>query len=160
MRTRHRTDISFADLTVLAQFILALDRVFINSDSPVYDLGETEMLLPLWIEGENGWELTAYKVFRQQALGISRNGMIHTCKDYLQIPMRDVLDVLYRLSMLAVVPGTRVGEKPPFRLSFDGSSRSDANIFGPGYRTKFVKEGFIIEKRRIVYGFRKGEGDE
>lgn len=153
MDTRHRKDINFADLSLLAQLARALDRVRINSVSPVYELGETDMLIARWTEGGNGWELSRYKVVRQEALGISRNSMLRLCRDYLHVSLADVLDLLYRLSMISVTPDTRVGDKPLFRQSFSGPTRANANLFGAGYMKEFVKAGFIIEKRRAIGGF-------
>ncbi len=153
MDTRHRKDISFADLSLLAQVVCALNRVRIKSVSPVYELGETDMLLPRWVEGDNGWELSRYKVVRQEALGITCNGLRKACKGYMKVEMKSVLDLLYRLSVIAVTPDARVGEEPHFRQSFSGSSKTNAAIFGAGYMTEFVKAGFIIEKRRAIGGF-------
>lgn len=154
MATRHRSDIGYDDLKLLARFVRALDKVFINSMSPVFELGEYDMLLPLWGLTGNGWEVSSYRLFTQEAIGLSRNGMLQVCRDYMRVPVAEVLAVLYKLSMLAVIPGTEVMDKPQFRQPFFGVPRDFADWPEANSMTKYVKSGFVIEKRRAVGGFR------
>ena len=154
MATRHRSDICFADLTLLACFAHALDRVFIHSFSPVFELGEYDMLLPLWFQGGGDWKLSTYRIFKQQAIGLSHNGMVQVCRDYMKVPMVQVLNLLYKLSMLSVIDGTQVDDKPRFRQPFSGIPREYIDWDDADSMRKHVRQGFIIEKRRAVGGFR------
>jgi hypothetical protein len=156
MATRHRTDISAEDMKLLVCFTYALQVVFINNCSPVYVLGEVPMLLPYWFVSGDGWKLSSYKEVNQAAIGLSRNAMKHICEEYLHVPVKVMLDVLWRLAMVAVVPGTTVYDPPRFRMPFDGIPR-DLSEWGYVER-KHVREGFIIEQRRAEGGFRKGGG--
>lgn len=154
MATRHRSDISFDDLTLLATFAKSLDKVFINSNSPVYELEQYDMLLPFWVLTGNGWEVSHYRTITQEAIGLSRNGMIQVCVDYMHVPVKGVLEVLHKLAIVAVIPDTTVGDEPLFRQPFSGYTREDFEW--PDYvsKIKHIKEGFIFEKRRTTGGFR------
>lgn len=149
MASRHRSDITFDDLTLLACLVSALKKVPYRFYSPIYVLGEYEMLLPFWVLTGNGWEVAHYREVRQEAIGIPRNALLHVCRDYLKIPLSTILKLLNKLSMLSVVPGTQVGDEPQFRQPFYGVLLDDWDG-----SEKFVKSGFIIEKRRITGGFR------
>lgn len=151
MASRHRHDIGYEDLKLLARFVHALDKVFINTFSPVFELGEVEMLLPLWILTGNGWEVCRYRLFTQEAIGLSRNGMIQVCRDYMHVSVSDMLNLLHKLSMVSVAPKTQVGDTPEFRQTFFGIPRDEVEWGGSA---KYVKGGFVIEKRRAVGGFR------
>ena len=151
MASRHRKDISYEDLKLLARFARSLDKVFINCCSPLFELGQVDMLLPLWVLTGNGWEVSSYRLFTQEAIGISRNGMIQVCRDYMRVPVRDMLNLLHKLSMVSVTPRTQVGDTPQFRQTFFGIPRDEVEWGGSA---KYVKDGFVIEKRRAVGGFR------
>lgn len=149
MASRHRSDITFDDLTMLARLVSALKKVPYRFYSPLYELGEYDMLLPLWVLTGNGWQVSHYREIRQEAIGIPRNAFIHVCRNYLKESPGRVLRVLFKFSMLSVVPGTKVGDEPQFRQPFYGVLLDD---WEGG--EKYVKAGFIIEKRRITGGFR------
>lgn len=154
MASRHRSDVTFDDLTLLARFARALVKVPVKFYSPMYVLGEVDMLLPFWVLTGNGWEVAFYRVVTQEAIGITRNGFLHVCRNYLHEPPGNIIKLLNKLSMLAVIPGTEVGEEPQFRQPFFGVVSDYAEMPEADSMMKYVKGGFIIEKRRIVGGFR------
>lgn len=149
MASRHRSDITFDDLTLLARFVSALKKVPYRYYSPEYELGEYDMLVPFWMLAGGSWKIAFYREIRQEAIGIPRNAFIHVCRNYMKVPPGQILDLLFKLSMLAVVPGTQVDDEPQFRQPFFGVVLD--NWEGG---EKYVKAGFIIEKRRISGGFR------
>lgn len=120
MATRHRKDMQHMDFYVLSRFVHAIRQVCINSRCPALELGTITMLLPTWYLSGAGWGLAGYREYTEPAFGIPRNHMQTMC-DYLGIEMRVVLDVLFRFSMLAVVPGTLATDlKPRFRMGYSG----------------------------------------
>lgn len=147
MATRHRKDLSFADFSLLARFCHSLNEACSKSPCAVYDLGEYTLHLPVWYQAAGIWQLSAYKEFTEEAIGISRNTMEQVCKG----TMREMLPLLYLFSMLSVTADTQVGDlKPLFRQQFSGK-RWNSN------QMEFIKAGFILEKRRALGGFRKVE---
>ena len=155
MASRHRSDITSSDLLLLARFASALNKVFIFMFSPVYELGTVDMVLPLWYLAGGEWKVSSYRVFTQEAIGLSRNGMIQLCRDYMKVPLIEVLELLHKLSMIAVVPGTSADDKPQFRQPFSGIRWDLLDDLDSEHMIDHIPAGFIIEKRRSCGGFRK-----
>lgn len=152
MATRYRKDITSSDILLLARFASALNKVCINTYSPVFELGVVSMLLPFWYATGETWKVSSYKYVEQEAIGLSRNGMIQVCRDYMRVPVADMLELLHKLSIVAVVGGTYVDDKPKYRQPFSGIPRDEVEWGGI---VQFVPAGFIIEKRRAIGGFKE-----
>jgi hypothetical protein len=147
MATRHRKDLSFADFSLLARFCHALNEACGKSPGAIIELGVYTLRLPVWYLAAGLWQLVGYKEFTEEAIGIGRNTMEQVCKG----TMREMLPLLYQFSMLSVTADTQVGDlKPRFRQQFSGRRWHSNEV-------KFVKAGFILEKRRALGGFRKVE---
>lgn len=154
MATRHRRDLTLADFQMLASFCRALEVVFINTYSPVYELGVLNLKFPIWYASGGGvWMLAGYREYQEPAIGISKNHLEQVCSGYLGLNMSNVLNLLYKFSMIAVTPDTQATDhKPRFRQPFTGIRRE---YYGYIDDQENIKHGFIIEKRRAVGGFRK-----
>jgi hypothetical protein len=147
-KTTHRKDITTEDFKLLAQFSAALHNVRTPwCDTVVCQLGVVLMLLPVWHRTGDGWVLAAYKEYEREAIGIAKPDMRIVC-NYLNISQPTLLNMLYRLSMLGVVPGTSVFDKPRFRMPFTG------RFEGTKPFVSSTSQGFIIEKRRSSGLFR------
>lgn len=154
MATRHRKDLTQADFQMLASFCHALEVVFINTYSPVYELSVLNLKFPTWfVSGGGVWKLAGYREYQEPAIGISKNHMEQVCSGYLGLSMNDVLNTLYKFSILAVTPDTQATDtKPHFRQPFTGIRRE---YYGMIDEREHIKHGFILEKRRAIGGFRK-----
>jgi len=148
MSTLHRRDISSSDLTCLAKFIHALLVLSGANGRLPWELGNVTMLLPVWYLCASGWRLSNYKEFRQEALGILVPDFRRVCR-YIRVSEFQMIDCLLRLSMISVVRGQRLSEKPMFKQPFHGLPIS---LAGAEPSTEF---GYVIERRRIVEGFGK-----
>lgn len=145
----HRRDISRDDIYVLARFCRALDMVQGCGGVPiVWELGTLEIWLPVWYQSGLGWQISRYKPFVKEAIGIEKGDMRRICR-YLGIREPVLLHLLFKFSMLAVVPGTSL-LKPKFRLPFDGVPLGMVGA-GPSSR---IEEGFVLERRRALGGFK------
>jgi hypothetical protein len=154
-KTIHRKDIGMADFTLLAQFSGALRKVRTPFGDPVVcQLGTIIMMLPVWYRTGEGWVLAGYKEFNREAIGIAKADMRSVC-NYLNVREPRLIDTLYRLSMLGVVPGATPHAKPRFRMPFAGTYLSDPPFISS------ANEGFIIEKRRVegLFGEKSREKD-
>lgn len=148
MSTLHRQDIGSRDLNLLARFGRAL-RILEDCNGHLpWVLGEVVMWLPVWYLAGSGWQLSAYRPFAREAFGIETAAMRRVCR-YLRVKESELVGTLFRLSMLAVVPGQRVSDKPQFRMPFCG-----IEIDYEGYASPMESNGFVIERRRAEGKFR------
>jgi len=148
MSTLHRRDISGADFTLLSKFCAAL--LFLegpNLKLP-WKLGEVVMLLPVWYLSGTEWRLANYKECRREALGIMVSDFRRICH-YIRVSEFRMVDTLFRMSMISVVKGQRLSERPKFKMPFFGVpislewSGEESDAFG-----------YVIERRRADGGFR------
>ena len=157
MATRHRKDMTQMDFYWLARFCHALTVVAINNQSPFLVLGIRTSLFPTWFIAAGVWKLAGYKEYSEPAIGISRNHMQTVC-DFIGIDMKAMLELLYRFSMLAVIPGSNhTDPKPLVRMPFNGIPPEYFDFDIAKEMTVHVKGGFVIEKRRAMGEFRKLE---
>jgi len=149
MSTLHRRDITGGDFTRLAKFnnaFLVLDGL--NGLLP-WLLSEATMLLPVWYLSGTGWQLANYKVFRQEALGFANADFRRICR-YIRVPESQMIDTLFRMSMISVVKGQRLSERPKYKMPFQGVPYSigwhveESDIFG-----------YVIERRRLEGNFKQ-----
>lgn len=133
---------------MLAQFVRALQNVHTPYTEQIFcTLGTVVMLLPVWNQYAGVWKLSAYKEFTQQAIGIAKPDMRVIC-NYLHISQPQLIDVLYRMSMLAVCPGTSHMDKPRYRMPFTGTYGGESPFVAS------VSQGFVIEQRRAMGTFK------
>lgn len=149
MATVHRRDMRSSDFRLLAD----LSRAYSinNPDSPtsfgpVYELGLVEMTLPVWYKAGSGWQLSQYRQFAQQAIGIETAVFRRMCR-YIQYKESIVVQTLFKFSMLAVIDGQKLYEGPRFRMPF--LVESDVPWLGD---TRF---GFVVERRRLEGKFKQ-----
>lgn len=148
MSTLHRRDISGADFRCLAKFVAALLVLDGDNGKLPWVLGEVTMLLPVWYLAGSGWRLANYREFRQEALGLSVCDFRRVCR-YIRVPEAQMIDILFRLSMICVVKGQRLSERPKYKMSFRGVP------FSMGWHVEeSVIFGFVIERRRLEGNFR------
>lgn len=146
-QTTHRRDISAADFKLLAAFSHAIANLMDNQERLLYrELGAIELILPTWKYNEQikDWEIAAYKLYRKEAIGINTADFRRMCR-YLKTKEAEVIDLLFRLSMLSQesVPQTR---HKTFRQHFHSQL-----IGEPMVEAGF---GFVLEKRRTLGEFR------
>lgn len=153
MSTLHRRDINGTDFRLLARFCRALQNLNDENGRLPYVLGEIEMYLPVWSLGQFGWQLAGYKSFDREALGIERADMRRICR-YLRVHESSLVDTLFRLSMLAVIPPEKICERPRFRMEFLGTCIDHLGLVPPQKAM-----GFIVERRRSEGHFRTSIGD-
>ncbi|MCM0082970.1 hypothetical protein L4X63_15355 [Geomonas sp. Red32] len=148
MGTLHRKDIIKDDLTLLARFSHALTVVAIFGRTPVYEVGEITLWLPVWKLAEDGsWQLDKYKTRLVPAIGITKNGM-RLVSRYLQVKKSELIRVLFKLSVISVAAGCHSNHKPEFRQNFRGES-IDSYGFEP---PELIRHGYLFEKRRATLG--------
>lgn len=148
MNTLHRKDICSVEFRLLAGFCRALQVLEDGNGRLPWVLGEVEMWLPVWYLAGNGWQLSTYRPFVREAFGIETRAMRRICR-YLRVNEAQLIGTLYRLSMLAVVPGQGILEPPRFRMSFFG-----IEIDYEGVAPPMQSHGFVIERRRAEGKFR------
>lgn len=146
--TVHRKDISAQDFNLLARFCTALQTLQGLNGLLAWCLGEVTMLLPVWYKSGNTWRLSHYKEFQREAIGIETADFRLVCR-YIECRESVMIDILFRMSILAVVPGQRMLEKKRFRQEFIGTPVSRVGSVAP---TSCI--GFVLEKRRSDGGFR------
>lgn len=146
----HRRDITREDIYVLARFCHALTKVesLGGGYSVVWEVGTIEMWLPVWYQSGMGWQISRYKQFVKKAVAIEKGDMRRICS-YLGIREPVLLRLLFKFSMLAVVPGSSLFQ-PRFRMPFYGIP---IDMIGAGPFSR-VEEGLILEKRRALGGFK------
>lgn len=148
--TLHRKDITHDEFSLLARFSRSLQVVEGSNGRLPWLVGEVEMWLPVWHQSRGSWQLSTYKPFIREALGLEVWAFRKICR-YLCVKEADLIRTLYRLSMLAVVPGQRPFEPPKFRMYFHGEP-----ISYPGCAPMTEIFGFLIERRRAEGDFRVG----
>lgn len=147
--TVHRRDITHADFSLLARFCHALTVLDGFAGTSVYwELGKVPMTLPIWFLAGSGWTLAGYKVFTREAIWLETSVFRRICR-YLQVKEPQLVDLLFRLSMLSVVSGQQLHEPRRIRQPFTGKLADDAG------RKSSVPDGFVIERRRATGGFRQ-----
>jgi len=151
--TLHRHDIDHKDFKLLAQFCHALKKLEDCNGLALYlELGTTELTLPVWYQSGTGWQLSRYKAFAKEAIGIETQEFRRICR-YLKVNEAHLVDVLFRFSMLAVAPGQKHTESRKFRQSFAGKRKGA--WFDDEAATSF---GFVLEQRRAEGNFRQKKG--
>jgi hypothetical protein len=142
--TLHRKDISSADFTLLARFCRALQILQTDHVSELaLFLGQIRLFLPVWYNPAGFWRLSRYKEFNKEAIGIDTADFRRICR-YLMVKENVLVNTLYRLSMLAVLPYQSVLDPPKFRQQFYGVMEiMPSSHFG-----------FVIERRRAMGGFK------
>lgn len=148
MSTLHRRDISSSDLTCLAKFIHALLVITGPNGKLPWELGNVTMVLPVWYQCASGWQLSNYKEFEQEALGIMVPDFRRVCR-HIRVSEHQMISSLYRLSMISMVKGQSLSEHPKFKQSFYGFPIS---LGGVESSTEF---GYVVERRRLEGNFRK-----
>lgn len=149
MATVHRRDMTSADFRLLASF----SKAYLLHDpfgsicfGSIFLLGLTKMTLPVWYKAASGWQLSRYKQFDQQAIGIETVAFRRMCR-YIQYKESMVVRTLFRFSMLAVVDDQKLYESPRHRMQF--STAQDPFCFGG------MSFGFVLERRRLEGQFRQ-----
>jgi hypothetical protein len=116
-------------------------------------LGEVKLYLPVWFSSAGTWRLSRYKEFTQEAIGISTADFRRICR-FIGVKEPIVINVLYRLSMLAVTGCQSVLDRPKYRQEFYGLPFRD---LGDELMSSF---GFILEMRRCDGAFRGFHNDD
>lgn len=151
--TLHRDDIDHKDFKLLAQFCHALKTLEdCNGLALYWELGTTELALPVWYQSGTGWQLSRYKMFSKDAIGIETQEFRRICR-YLKVKEAHLVDVLFRFSILAVAPGQKLSDPRKYRQSFAG--RRKGAWFDDEATTGF---GFVLEQRRAEGDFRTKKG--
>lgn len=145
--TLHRRDISSADFALLARFSRAIEILQTDDDELVWYLGQIRLFLPVWYNTAGFWRLSRYKEFNKEAIGIDTADFRHICR-YLMVKENVLVNTLYRLSMLAVLPYQSVLDPPKFRQEFWGVTYTTLS------KRPCSHFGFIIESRRAMGGFK------
>ncbi len=148
MSTLHRRDISAADLTKLALFCSVIAGTQWQHLIPCWNLPNFTMLLPVWYLAGSGWRLDKYKEFTMDAYGIKVADFRRACR-YINVSEFDMVDTLYRMSMISVIPGQRLHEPPKFKMQFHGKY-----LAIDYWETISDEFGFVIECRRSDGKFR------
>jgi hypothetical protein len=117
---------------------------------PCWNLWGIIMLLPIWFNSSNGWRLDRYKEFKRDAYGITVPDFRRLCR-YIRVTESQMIDTLYRMSMISVVKGQRSYERPQFKMPFQA-----ALISAEGWLEKDIEAfGFVIERRRADGAFKQ-----
>lgn len=150
MSTIHRKDITRGEMHLLARFSHALNTLTNEvGNSLVWQIGECSVWLPVWYQSVGGWQLSNYKQFKKEMIGIQKQDMRRIAR-YMRIRECELIKLLFKFSILAVTPGKLSMEKPRFRMSFYGTPLN----WGGGAPTSLIKDSFVLEKRRALGGFR------
>lgn len=151
MTLLHRKDLSESDFRLLALFCFGLQKLEDETGASIYwMLGEIPLLLPVWYLSGSGWQFSSYKSYTYQAIWIETRHFRRIGK-YLQLPEEVLINMLYRFSMIAVVPDQKNSDKPKFRQP---TWRDTPD----GWKQDVGGElGFLLEARRALGKFRKGE---
>lgn len=150
MSTIHRKDITGGEMYLLARFSHALDTLSDEvGNSLVWEIGACEVWLPVWYLSAGGWQLSNYKKFTKEIIGIQKHDMRRIAR-YMRVRECELVKLLFRFSILAVVAERSTSAKPRFRMSFYGVKSS----WGGGAPTSLIKDAFVLEKRRALGGFR------
>jgi hypothetical protein len=150
--TLHRRDIGAADFRILAKFCSALDTLQQGDEELLWYLGEVKMYLPVWFRSAGVWGLSRYKEFTQEAVGISTIDFRRICR-FIDVKEPVVINVLYRMSILAVAGWQSVLDRPKYRQEFHGVPFRD---LGDELMSSF---GYILEMRRCDGAFRGFRND-
>jgi hypothetical protein len=150
----HRKDITSDDFRLLAQFCIALQKLLSRQAEPgacFYELGVSYLCLPVWYKSVSEWKIKHYKTFAIEAIGIELVDFRNITR-YIGVKECQLIDLLFRFSMLGIVPESHIGRtKPKFRMPFTGT-----RLLSDGTPRCYVfgHEGFVIEKRRAMGGFK------
>ena len=154
MSSMHRKDITSDDFRLLAQFCIALKKLSSHQQEPgacFYELGLHDLYLPIWHKFATTWTIKCYKKYRIEAIGVETVDFRNIAR-YVGVKESRLVDVLFRLSMLGIVPESHIGRiRPKFRMLFEGT-----RLLSDGTPRCYVfgHEGFVIEKRRAMGGFK------
>lgn len=154
-KTVHRRDMQGADFKLLAFLSWIIQQYCLDGSQlnfgPIYALGEIELLLPVWESvGKNDWQLSTYKPFVREALGVKTSTLRRICH-YLRVSESVLTGTLFRFSMLSVIPGQLKDYPPKFKMEFWGE------ILGrEGFAEQERDVGFIVERRRLEGNFKSG----
>lgn len=151
MSTLHRRDISATDFTRLAKFSHALSVLEGPNERLPWNLKEVSMLLPVWYLSNSYWRLANYKEFKREALGITVADFRRICR-YIKITEPQMIDTLFRMSMLSLVKGQKLSDRPKFKMPFSGLPIS----FDEWSHNALEAFGFVIERRRANGAFKQG----
>jgi len=152
MSTLHRRDISREELSLLAGFSRVVQAMHPENGrfnfGFTYLIGLVEVMLPVWYQCGRGWQLSTYKPFKIEVIGFETASFRKICR-YLGVKEAQMVNCLYRLSMLAMVRGQKHYESPRFRMRFIGEIKGYEGFCPPqeGF-------GFVIERRRAEGNFR------
>jgi hypothetical protein len=149
MNTLHRKDITWDEFDLLARFCYAINKIRGHNGRLHYLLGNIEIWLPVWSIARSGWILSQYKPFKREAIGLETCDFRLICR-YLRVKEAFLVNTLFRLSMLAVVPKQSISTPRMHRMEFLGVP-IDQEMWAP---REFDCVGFIIERRRAEGGFR------
>lgn len=148
MSTVHRRDITNEDFVKLAKFSRALETLNGSGKWFSWDLGEVVMRLPVWYQTSTGWQLANYKNFKRDAIGMLVPDFRHICR-YIRVSEFSMIDTLYRMSMISMVPGQSYSGARKFKLSFPNLP------VGLWRLEPTAVHGYVIERRRAEGNFRK-----
>lgn len=147
MSTIHRKDIESRDFKLLADFSRALVTLNRPGKRLSWELGETVMRLPVWYQTSTGWQLAYHRNFRRDAIGILVPDFRRICS-YIRVREFQMIDTLYRMSMISMVPDQNNSGTLKFKQSFKtplGLVRlEDSAVFG-----------YVIESRRANGDFKR-----
>lgn len=147
MSTIHRRDITSDELRIVADFTRAIQILSVSNKRLVWDLGEVKMILPVWNLAYAGWRLANYKQFGKKAIGILVPDFRRICR-YIRVSESQMINTLYRMSMISLVPGQTISGKLKFKQLFPNIPRELIWLDPAAGR------GFIIEQRRAKGNFR------
>ena len=148
MSTLHRRDIRGLDLTRLAKFCRALIVLVGPDGNLTWNQDCFTMLLPVWHLHESCWRLDRYKEFKQDAYGITVPDFRRICR-YIKVKEYQMVDTLYRMSMISVVKGQQTYERPKFKRPFKAGL-----ISHEGWEKDIEAFGYVIERRRASGEFK------
>ncbi|NTV48725.1 MAG: hypothetical protein HGB32_14995 [Geobacteraceae bacterium] len=147
--TTHRRDITGEDFTRLAKLSSSLSTMDSLYLRPCWNLWDITMLLPVWFHSSTGWRLDRYKEFKRDAYGITVPDFRRICR-YIKVTEPQMIDTLYRMSMISVVKGQKSYERPKFKMLFQAGL-----ISADGWEKDIEAFGFVIERRRADGAFRQ-----
>lgn len=147
MSTIHRRDIKSSELSIVADFTRAIRVLSISNKRLVWDLGEVKMILPVWNLAYEGWRLANYRSLKKHAIGILVPDFRRICR-YIRISESQMINTLYRMSMISLVPGQTISGELKFKQLFPNIPLGLIRLEPAAVR------GFIIEFRRAEGNFR------